>query len=135
MNGFRWRRGTSAIGRYGWTVLSWQKHLRLLYFPRMGSDLQKPQSLALQRSRLEPPIPSRAVGLSFFIRAEWFAFCTSSGLRCIGKALHETPENLTNAGAVHVVRDFENVSLWDLDCILLRRVDPISHQAAAAGGT
>ena len=57
----------------------------------------------------------------------------AAGLRCVGVALHETPENLTTAGAVHVVRDFESVSLHDLECILLRRVDPISHQAAATG--
>jgi HAD superfamily hydrolase (TIGR01509 family) len=57
----------------------------------------------------------------------------AAGLRCVGAALHETPENLFAAGAVHVLRDFENVSLHDLECILLRRVDPIPHQAAAAG--
>jgi HAD superfamily hydrolase (TIGR01509 family) len=57
-----------------------------------------------------------------------------AGLRCVGVALHETPQNLTAAGAVHVVRDFETVSLHELDCILLRRVGPISHRAAVAGG-
>jgi hypothetical protein len=35
---------------------------------------------------------------------------------------------------VHVVRDFETVSLHELDCVLLRRVGPISHRAAVAGG-
>jgi hypothetical protein len=48
-------------------------------------------------------------------------------------ALHETPEKLTTAGAAHVVRDFEAVSLQELECILLRR-DPILGQAVAAGG-
>jgi HAD superfamily hydrolase (TIGR01509 family) len=57
----------------------------------------------------------------------------AAGLRCLGVALHETPENLTTAGAVHVVRDFETVHLHDLECILLRRLDPISQQAATAG--
>ncbi len=56
-----------------------------------------------------------------------------AGLRCVGVALHETPENLTAAGAVHVVRDFESVSLHELECILLDRVAPISHNAAVAG--
>jgi beta-phosphoglucomutase-like phosphatase (HAD superfamily) len=56
-----------------------------------------------------------------------------AGLRCVGVALHETPEKLTTAGAAHVVRDFETVSLQELECILLRR-DPTLGQAAAAGG-
>jgi HAD superfamily hydrolase (TIGR01509 family) len=56
----------------------------------------------------------------------------AAGLRCVGVALHETPKNLTAAGAVHVLRDFEAVSVHELESILLRRVDPISHQAAAA---
>lgn len=33
-----------------------------------------------------------------------------AGLRCVGVASHEKPENLTAAGAIHVVRDFESVS-------------------------
>jgi len=33
-----------------------------------------------------------------------------AGLRCIGVALHEMPENLISAGAAHVVRDFESIS-------------------------
>ncbi|MFZ0279953.1 MAG: HAD family phosphatase [Candidatus Sulfotelmatobacter sp.] len=57
---------------------------------------------------------------------------TGAGLRCVGVALHETPEKLTAAGAAHVVQDFETVSLQELECILLRR-DPIPRQAAAAG--
>jgi HAD superfamily hydrolase (TIGR01509 family) len=59
----------------------------------------------------------------------------AAGLRCVGVALHETPENLTTAGAVHVVRNFETVSQRDLECVLLGRGDPASHQAAAAGRT
>jgi len=37
-----------------------------------------------------------------------------AGLGCVGVALHETAEHLTAAGAVHVVRDFEFVSVHDL---------------------
>jgi HAD superfamily hydrolase (TIGR01509 family) len=55
-----------------------------------------------------------------------------AGLGCLGVGLHETAENLTAAGAVHVVRNFESVSMHDLECILLGG-DPISHQATAAG--
>jgi HAD superfamily hydrolase (TIGR01509 family) len=55
-----------------------------------------------------------------------------AGLRCIGVALHETAENLTAAGAAHVVHDFESVSVHDLECVLLGR-DPLAQQAAAAG--
>jgi HAD superfamily hydrolase (TIGR01509 family) len=57
----------------------------------------------------------------------------AAGLRCVGVALHETPENLTTAGAVHVVRNFETVSLHDFECVLLGRLDPISRHAAIAG--
>jgi HAD superfamily hydrolase (TIGR01509 family) len=57
-----------------------------------------------------------------------------AGLRCVGVALHETPENLTAAGAALVVRDFKAVTVQDLECILLRcDRDPISHHAVAAG--
>jgi HAD superfamily hydrolase (TIGR01509 family) len=57
-----------------------------------------------------------------------------AGLGCVGVASHETGENLAAAGAVHVVRNFESVSVQDLECILLRsHRAPISHQAAAAG--
>ncbi len=57
----------------------------------------------------------------------------AAGLRCVGVALHETPENLTTAGAVHVVCNFETVSLQDFEGILLGRLDPISRHAATAG--
>ncbi|MFZ0418054.1 MAG: HAD family phosphatase [Candidatus Sulfotelmatobacter sp.] len=56
-----------------------------------------------------------------------------AGLSCVGVASHETPENLTAAGAAHVVRNFEAVTTHDLKCILLGRDrDVVSHQAAAA---
>jgi HAD superfamily hydrolase (TIGR01509 family) len=55
-----------------------------------------------------------------------------SGLSCLGVASHETPENLLNAGAVHVLRDFEGVTAEDLESILARRdCTVVSHQAAA----
>jgi HAD superfamily hydrolase (TIGR01509 family) len=53
-----------------------------------------------------------------------------AGLRCLGVASHESPENLAAAGAIHVVRDFESVSLHDLECILLG-CDPAALDAAA----
>ena len=56
-----------------------------------------------------------------------------AGLRCVGVALHETPENLMTAGAVHVLRDFESVSLDELECILLRHFDSTSQRAAVVG--
>jgi HAD superfamily hydrolase (TIGR01509 family) len=55
-----------------------------------------------------------------------------AGLGCIGVASHETPESLTAAGAMHVVRDFESISAHDLERMLLDR-DPASRQAAGAG--
>jgi HAD superfamily hydrolase (TIGR01509 family) len=55
-----------------------------------------------------------------------------AGLRCLGVASHETPENLFNSGAVHVLRDFEGVTAEDLECILVRQDrGAVSHQAAA----
>ena len=58
-----------------------------------------------------------------------------AGLSCVGIASHETPENLTAAGAAHVVRDFEDVTVHDLECILRRRDrDTALPQAASAGG-
>jgi HAD superfamily hydrolase (TIGR01509 family) len=55
-----------------------------------------------------------------------------AGLACVGVALHETHENLTAAGAIHVLRDFASVSAHDLECILLGG-DRVSYQAAAVG--
>jgi HAD superfamily hydrolase (TIGR01509 family) len=45
----------------------------------------------------------------------------AAGLSCLGIASHETPENLTAAGAVEVVQNFEGVTPVDLEGILLRR--------------
>jgi len=45
---------------------------------------------------------------------------SGAGLHCVGVALHETPETLCAAGAVHVVPDFKSVSADDLEGILLR---------------
>jgi HAD superfamily hydrolase (TIGR01509 family) len=56
-----------------------------------------------------------------------------AGLRCVGVASHETPETLAAAGAIHVLRDFESVSVHDLEHMLLGG-DRTSQQAAAAGG-
>jgi beta-phosphoglucomutase len=57
-----------------------------------------------------------------------------AGLGCVGVASHEEPENLTAAGAVHVVRDFNAVFRQDLECILVRRDRSLTtHPAAAAG--
>lgn len=42
-----------------------------------------------------------------------------AGLRCIGIALHETPEKLEAAGAIHTIPDFLGVSAHDLECLLL----------------
>jgi HAD superfamily hydrolase (TIGR01509 family) len=55
-----------------------------------------------------------------------------AGLRCLAVALHEAPETLIAAGAVQVVRDFENVSSADLECIFLGS-DPDPRPAAALG--
>jgi HAD superfamily hydrolase (TIGR01509 family) len=49
----------------------------------------------------------------------------SAGLHCVGVALHETPEALRSAGAVHVVPNFESVSAENLEDIL-RDCRPIS---------
>jgi len=58
-----------------------------------------------------------------------------AGLSCVGVASHETSENLTAAGAAHVVRNFEAVAAHDLEGILLRRDRDIAFkQATAAGG-
>jgi HAD superfamily hydrolase (TIGR01509 family) len=56
-----------------------------------------------------------------------------AGLGCLGVASHEQPEQLTAAGAVRVVRDFESVSALDLERMLLV-CNPACHRAATAGG-
>jgi HAD superfamily hydrolase (TIGR01509 family) len=57
----------------------------------------------------------------------------SAGLGCVGIASHEAPANLIAAGAAHIVRDFESVSVHDLESILQRHRSA-SQQVAAAGG-
>jgi beta-phosphoglucomutase len=83
--------------------------------------------LACNRIGIEP---ERALAVEDAISG--IRAAVGAGLRCIGVALHETPQNLTAAGAVHVVRNFETVSVQQLECILLRR-GPADHQTAAAG--
>ena len=56
-----------------------------------------------------------------------------AGLRCVGVASHETPENLATAGAAHVVQNFEAVTAHDLECVLLCRDRDRASQQAAAG--
>lgn len=56
-----------------------------------------------------------------------------AGLSCLGVALHETAENLTAAGAIHVVRDFEGVSVQDLEGIFHRSDrEPLFQRSGAA---
>jgi HAD superfamily hydrolase (TIGR01509 family) len=55
-----------------------------------------------------------------------------AGLGCIGVASHAAPETLIAAGAVHVVSDFESVSVHELEGVLLR-CSTASHRVAAAG--
>jgi HAD superfamily hydrolase (TIGR01509 family) len=56
---------------------------------------------------------------------------TGAGLHCIGVALHETPENLRSAGAVHVVPNFESVSAKNLEGTLYD-CHSASHASRAA---
>jgi HAD superfamily hydrolase (TIGR01509 family) len=83
--------------------------------------------LACNRIQIEPERLLAVEDAISGIRA-----AVGAGMRCVGIALHETPENLTAAGAVHVVRDFESVSVHDLEGMMLH-CDPASHQTAAAG--
>lgn len=53
-----------------------------------------------------------------------------AGLLCLGVALHENPDKLAAAGALHVVASLQSVSLHDLETLV--RGDGIS-QAAAVG--
>ncbi len=50
-----------------------------------------------------------------------------AGLGCVGVASHETPENLTAAGAIHVVRDFEYVAAYDLG-LMLPGCNPVAQR-------
>jgi HAD superfamily hydrolase (TIGR01509 family) len=84
--------------------------------------------LAWNRIEIEPEFLLAVEDAISGVRA-----AAGAGLRCVGVASHETPENLTAAGAIHVVRDFESVSVDELERILLG-CNPASRQAAAAGG-
>lgn len=44
-----------------------------------------------------------------------------AGLKCVAIALHETPENLEAAGAIHVLRNFESLKAHDLEDIFTGR--------------
>lgn len=81
--------------------------------------------LACDRLRMEPNHLLAVEDAISGIKA-----AVGAGLRCVGVALHETPEKLIAAGAFQVVRDFESVSADDLEHILIGR-EPISRQAAA----
>jgi HAD superfamily hydrolase (TIGR01509 family) len=81
--------------------------------------------LACDRLRMEP---HRLLAVEDAISG--IKAAVGAGLRCVGVALHETPENLTAAGAFRVVRDFASVSANDLEQILLGR-EPMSREAAA----
>ena len=70
--------------------------------------------LACNRIEIEPECLLAVEDAISGIRA-----AVGAGLRCVGVALHETRENLTAAGAIHVVRDFQSVSAHDLECILV----------------
>jgi beta-phosphoglucomutase len=85
--------------------------------------------LAWNRIEIEPEYLLAVEDAISGIRA-----AAGAGLRCVGVASHETPETLTAAGAVHVVRDFEGVSVHDLERILLGS-NPAARLAAAAGGS
>jgi len=84
--------------------------------------------LAWNRIEIEPECVLAVEDAISGIRA-----AAGAGLRCVGVASHETPENLTAAGAICVVRDFESVSVHDLERILLG-CHAASRRAAAAGG-
>jgi beta-phosphoglucomutase len=81
--------------------------------------------LACDRIKLEP---DRLLAVEDAISG--IKAAVGARLRCVGVALHETPENLTAAGAFHVVRNFEAVSMHDLEQILLGR-ESMSREAAA----
>jgi len=81
--------------------------------------------LACDRIKLEP---DRLLAVEDAISG--IKAAVGARLRCVGVALHETPENLTAAGAFHVVRNFEAVSTHDLEQILLGR-ESMSREAAA----
>jgi HAD superfamily hydrolase (TIGR01509 family) len=83
--------------------------------------------LAWNRIEIEPEFLLAVEDAISGIRA-----AVDAGLRCVGVASHETPESLAAAGAIHVVRDFDSVSVHDLERILLGD-NPASRRAAAVG--
>ena len=94
---------------------------------RLGKPDAAIYRLACGRIKVEPEFLLAVEDAISGIRA-----AVDAGLRCVGVALHETPENLTAAGAIHVVHDFESVTAHDLECILVRR-ESASSRATAAG--
>jgi beta-phosphoglucomutase len=54
----------------------------------------------------------------------------AAGLTCIGVAGHQSPTRLREAGAAHVVDDFLDLSVAQLECFLLNH-----HHAIATGST
>jgi len=87
--------------------------------------------LACERIRIDPSHLLAVEDAISGIRA-----AVGAGLSCVAVASHETPENLTAAGAAHVVRDFLAVTAQRLECILLRsNAHPASEHAAAPGSS
>jgi beta-phosphoglucomutase len=85
--------------------------------------------LACDRMEIEPECLLAVEDAISGIRA-----AVGAGLRCVGVALHEAPENLRAAGAAHVVRDFESISAHDLERIF-DGCDSTHRRAAAAGSS
>jgi HAD superfamily hydrolase (TIGR01509 family) len=83
--------------------------------------------LACNRLEIEPECLLAVEDAISGIRA-----AVGAGLQCVGVASHEAPADLIAAGAIHVVHDFESVSVRDLERILLG-CGPASRLAAAAG--
>jgi HAD superfamily hydrolase (TIGR01509 family) len=98
-----------------------------------GEDvvLGKPNSAVYQKATERMQIDPRNV-LAIEDAISGVRAAVGAGLGCVGVALHETPENLRSAGAVHVVRNFDSVSTKDLEGILLN-CEPVAGRAAAAG--
>ncbi len=83
--------------------------------------------LACSRIQVEPECLLAVEDAVSGVRA-----AVGAGLRCVGVALHETPETLIAAGAIHVVRGFESVTAHELECILIG-CESTPSRAAAAG--
>lgn len=56
-----------------------------------------------------------------------------AGLRCIGVAMHETPANLSRAGALNVVNDLRELTSQDLERLRFRGCPEVGRAAKAAG--